>query len=107
MFHSSKIIVFHLSQTTNTDNNILTIYIIVLYILVIAGWEPLGSHEGNPSLSVDYSVTAIKNNCQDIDTVRVKVIKSTSVHSDHVQTKFIYKINIFPDPIDRFNRFFD
>ena len=61
----------------------------MFYILVFAGWEPLGSNAVNPSLSMDYSVNAIKNNCQDIDSVRVKVIKSTSVDSDHVQTKFI------------------
>ena len=62
---------------------------------MFAGWEPLGCNAVNPSLSMDYSVTAIKNNCQDIDAVRVKVIKSISAHSDHVQIKFIDKINWF------------
>ena len=62
---------------------------IAFYILVFAGWEPLESNEVNPSLSVDYSVKVIENNCEDIDFVRLKVIKSTSVDSDHIQTKFI------------------
>ena len=41
----------------------------------IVGWEPLGSQEVNSSLSMDYSVTTIKNNSQDIDSFHVKVIK--------------------------------
>ena len=78
----------------------------MFYILVFVSWEPVGCNAVNPSLSMDYSITAIENNCQDIDSVHVKVIKSTNGDSDHVQTKFIDKINIFPDPVDRFNRIY-